>query len=1323
MSPIHTAGRHDSHPSAPSGADGGCSRPSLAQRTLAIPGQLLELIATRRQAEGELSELFAARLRRAEELRSRAIAETEDRRLTETADLEASLGSIRTRAETDFAAESGKIEIDRLTLRKTAELRFRRTKDELDSSFEASKWEIGTIFETAEKGANEWKADHVARLNSQTLDLDELKDAESRILQAFGPLLRPSKPRLLALNAIKLPEGSDPLTSLEQLIEEGFGLHDELVRLKLPRTFQGARILGLIALPLLATGYPAYLVWGPTTGLIGAVLVSFVLGSALITWVVKVSRRQISSMEEPLEETISRADSLMTLAGPFVKKTHESRVSIASTNRDEDLARNARFYAEKEAQARAAREEKVKEAESIAREKQNEVLRRQEKTLRETVLTEELRRQEIARQRNYDLQSAEEIAARARGLANSQKAADQASLANEWTMGLRNIEAKRESIQTAMDSQLFEWSVAPETSWTPPRALPPAIPLGRFVLQLGEIPGGMPEDEALRAMTPDQIVLPALLDFPERSSVMFEAASEETRRLAVAAMQSVMLRYLTGLPAGKVRFTIMDPVGLGRNFAAFMHLADFSGTLVNDRIWTEPQQIEQRLGELNLHIETVIQNYLRNEFATIEQYNEQAAEVAEPYRILVVADFPTGFSETMAKRLVAIAKSGPRCGVYLILGLDTSQPLPPGITRADLAANAVRVHWKDGRPVLRQVELEPFPLVLDEPPSNEVMTLWLHRVGEEARDANRVEVPFEVIAPRPEDYWTSQSTNSVSIPLGRSGATKLQPLSLGRGTAQHTLIAGRTGSGKSTLLHALITNAALMYHPDQLEMYLIDFKKGVEFKTYATHRLPHARVVAIESEREFGLSVLQRLDQELRTRGDQFRDLGVQDLAGFRELKPELPMPRTLFIVDEFQEFFVEDDKLAQEASLLLDRLVRQGRAFGIHVILGSQTLSGAYSLARSTLGQMAVRIALQCSEADAQLILNEDNAAARLLSRPGEAIYNDANGQSEGNHVFQVVWLPDARREVYLRTLSEMCMEQSIKTRPTIVFEGNVPSDLTKNPSFADLKSRTKGPPQANLGEAVAIKEPTAAIFRAQGVSNLLVLGQNEEMATGLMSAALLGLAAECGDSTRIFVLDGSPEDSPFSGRLESLGASIPLPITFGCTRDSSRMLSDVAAEVERRQASSSDLSPWFLFVHDLSRFRDLRKADDDFGFGRRGEEKILSPAKLLGNILRDGPPVGVHVLAWCDSLNNANRSFDRQALREFEMRVLFQMSPTDSSNVIDSPIANRLGANRALFSSEEEGKLEKFRPYGLPSPELLEDLGRRWRGDRPIADPSLEA
>ena len=220
-------------------------------------------------------------------------------------------------------------------------------------------------------------------------------------------------------------------------------------------------------------------------------------------------------------------------------------------------------------------------------------------------------------------------------------------------------------------------------------------------------------------------------------------------------------------------------------------------------------------------------------------------------------------------------------------------------------------------------------------------------------------------------------------------------------------------------------------------------------------------MIAIESEREFGLSVLERLDAELRRRGDLFRAAGVQDLPDFRKARPGERMPRVLLVIDEFQELFVEDDKLAQDSALLLDRLVRQGRAFGIHVLLGSQTLSGAYSLARSTMGQMAVRVALQCSEADAHLILSDErNEAARFLSRPGEAIYNDQNGLLAGNHPFQVVWLPESKRIEYLRQIEAKSSEPG-RPRPrpadreTIVFEGDQPADPADNLQLREVLER----------------------------------------------------------------------------------------------------------------------------------------------------------------------------------------------------------------------------------------------------------------------------
>ena len=49
--------------------------------------------------------------------------------------------------------------------------------------------------------------------------------------------------------------------------------------------------------------------------------------------------------------------------------------------------------------------------------------------------------------------------------------------------------------------------------------------------------------------------------------------------------------------------------------------------------------------------------------------------------------------------------------------------------------------------------------------------------------------------------------------------------------------------------------------------------------------------------------------------------------------------------------------------------------------------------------------------------------------------------------------------------------------------------------------------------------------------------------------------------------------------------------------------------------------------------------------------------------------------------------------------MRVVFQMSAADSTQLVDTPLASKLGVRRAYYHNEEEGVLEKFRPYALPA------------------------
>jgi len=886
------------------------------------------------------------------------------------------------------------------------------------------------------------------------------------------------------------------------------------------------------------------------------------------------------------------------------------------------------------------------------------------------------------------------------------------ALEAEWKSKVEPLYATIESARTGAEKLFPPWEAGGWGAWKPPERFGAAARFGQLDVDVEKLCEARPK--GLELPGPARFAVPLCLAYPEQGSILFETGNTGHDE-AIGALNQVMLRLLSVTPAGRLNFTILDPVGLGQSFSGVMHLADYEEAIINSRIWTQATQIEQKLADLNEHMEKVIQMYLRNEYQTIAEYNEQAGVIAEKHYFLVVADFPAGFTDTAAKRLLSIAASGARCGVYTLIHWDQRQPLPAEFIPDELRKSSVCISHKGNRFIFTGRPLPGAELSLDAPPAAEQATEFIHRVGQCSRDSSRVEVPFEHVAPPETELWTEETTSELRVPIGRTGATKLQYLAIGKGTRQHGLIAGKTGSGKSTLFHVIITNLALWCSPEQVEFYLVDFKKGVEFKCYGSKRLPHARVVAIESDREFGLSVLQRVDDELKRRGDLFRQLGVQDIAGYKRAGGKEAIPRTLLLVDEFQEFFVEDDKVSQTASLLLDRIVRQGRAFGIHVLLGSQTLGGAYTVARTTLGQMVIRIALQCNEADAYLIMDDTNPAPRLLSRPGEGIYNDMAGALEGNSPFQAVWLPDQVRDAYLEKVRQRA-DQNGKAYPgPIVFEGNAPADVRENSLLQGLLEAPEvKPPAAGrmwLGAPNSIKGPTEAVFHRQSGNNLLVVGQRDETTVAIMGLGLLSLAAQYPvGAARIIFCDATPPGTSQREYLEKVIRSIPHTITLAKPGDLPAIMKELGEEMKKRleDLNAEGAPPVFLVVHDLQRFSRLRY-EEDYGFssGEAGAE--VNPAAVFNQLICEGTRLGFHVIATCDTYNNVSRFLSRKALSEFEMRVLFQMSVNDSASLIDSPKAGMLGMHRALFYNSQEGYLETFRPYALPPGEWVEEAGRK--------------
>ncbi len=879
-------------------------------------------------------------------------------------------------------------------------------------------------------------------------------------------------------------------------------------------------------------------------------------------------------------------------------------------------------------------------------------------------------------------------------------AGQRSALIQEWGTEILPQE-KKISEESARLTQEPEWLKISPAEWVAPAELNETLPIGAVRYSLESAEAALREDSQLSLATDTNFDVPLRLKFPECGSLLIETKNSG-REEAINALNYMVLGLLAGSPPGRLSFSLFDPVGLGESFAGLMHLADYEEILINTRIRTQSEQIERRLCELCDHMEKVIQMYLRNEYDTISEYNEAAGTIAERYHFIVIADFPKQFTDEAARRLQSIASAGARCGVFMLIHCDERAELPSGFSMEDLRNSCLCV--KAGRDgfSLRDAPVPGLQLSFFQPPANEQLIEWVHKIGEANRDSNRIEVPFEHIAPGDEDFWSSETHKELRVPIGRTGATKLQYLAMGKGTCQHALIAGKTGSGKSTLFHVMITNLALWCDPDQVEFYLIDFKKGVEFKCYADHNLPHARVIAIESDREFGLSVLQRLDEELKARGEKFREMGVQDVAGYVKAGGKDPVPRTLLMIDEFQEFFVEDDQISQQAAVLMDRIVRQGRAFGVHAILGSQTLGGAFTLARATLGQMVIRIALQCNEADAYLIMDDTNPAPRMLTRPGEGIYNDSAGAIEANSPFQVVWMTDEGRDAYLSKVEEMAKARGLDDKPQVVFEGNAPAHVGDDKVVSALlgEGAQSGTPRLFIGAPNAIKGPTEIPFERQSGSNLMIVGQREDAVEAMTAVGIRLLASQMGERCRIVLIDGQVSDPNSQSWLKEVMPHLEGRVEVPASHEMGDTLNSLAAEMKAKGeggAPAGDITT-FVFILGLQRYKKLRY-EEDFSFSLEEGEGDAKPSDSLNDLICEGAALGYHFIVSLDTYNNVNRCISRKALAEFEKKVLFQMSAADSASLIDSGKASDLGMNRAVYYNEPTGVVEMFRPYAQPS------------------------
>jgi hypothetical protein len=864
---------------------------------------------------------------------------------------------------------------------------------------------------------------------------------------------------------------------------------------------------------------------------------------------------------------------------------------------------------------------------------------------------------------------------------------------------------------TAIHASTAVWSGDDETDsvWSrfaPPRAglgIPKLTRVGEFSRQIALREGG----QGLR------VTFPALVPIIGRGGLILLAEGKQLDE-AESALQSIAVRLIAALPPGLMRLTLVDHLGVGNSFSL---LTPFHEVIRGPMVWHDPRQITSALDALIEQMAMVTQKYLKTRYTDIETYNEDQGVVEEPYRVLAIANFPAGFDANTAKQVISIAQNGPRSGMYVVASIDRKAPLPHGFDLTALTRFCTVLEgtmkadfaWRPNTHGLSDAVggwigevLGSGRVTLDGPPSKKIVENIAAVTELLAADKQSVKVSFDRFVPA--ELWTTATAegsvpnttkDGISVPIGRRGSeNQLFELSRGADAVHHALIGGRTGSGKSVLIKGLITSLCMHYSPEELELYLIDFKGGVEFRVFS--ELRHARVVAIDSEREFGLSVLEGLLAEKSERETKFKKAKANNISEYRKNGEKLP--RILLIVDEFQVFFESADRVGTRARGALGDLAKLGRGFGIHVILASQSISASVGgeLEAATLNQFGMRIALSMSESDSRRILSKDNDSAKYLTRAGEAIFNAKNGLVEGNVKFQVAHMDDAEVGEHLRTINDRAIREHRGRRPR-VFEGNRTASVSDNPTLVRaIREGTRAAQRyvpAYLGEPAQISEEhTFFRMRRQSGDNLLMLGQHEEtLFSAFLTAVTSWAVCQPAHTARVFIFNLANVDDPLFEQF-SFFARLPQHVRVARNRDVAAILEETAGMLEQRVARSADTATESPVENVLLAFYGFQRARD---LVREGMT-VKPVTKKLARLLHDGPEHGIASILAADTYGNVMRILEPKELSDFSGRVA--VTGSDCGRILGEhattfKLREHYGV---LYELDAPDVLRKFRTYG---------------------------
>ncbi len=502
--------------------------------------------------------------------------------------------------------------------------------------------------------------------------------------------------------------------------------------------------------------------------------------------------------------------------------------------------------------------------------------------------------------------------------------------------------------------------------------------------------------------------LPWVMPFLGHQNVFIESAGDDCQTLGL----QFAIQALKQTAPGQLGVTVINPE-LRPEFSSLSSLSDF-------RMLTKTQEIQSELAKL---AEEIIQNdaLLQGRYPSLVALRKAARQPVGHLRLVVIQGLPREITESYTSNLLTVVKGAPRTGTAIVfLNSNARTKAHPIIESLKGLNNFFVLAQKGGSWYSRNTQFENLQFSFPILPGRE-LAAWIKELQEEAKKTTAITIPFTEIEDV-NNMWAESSVSNLTFHLGKSGLDVVS-VCLGDSVTQHhnILISGAAGKGKSNLIEVMIHSLCSRYSPDELELYLLDFKDGLTFKPYSatdsSSWLPHARMLGLESDRDVGLAVLKDLETERRRRAVLFGNSsdGVHDYESYRKVHPSVILPRIVLVIDEYQKLFDINDEISEEAAFVLENLVRQGRACAIHIILASQSITGAAGLMGKDdriYAQFPVRIALQNTLAESFQLFGIGNDAAAQLRVRGEAVINENYGAVDSNRKFTVAYAaPDVMR------------------------------------------------------------------------------------------------------------------------------------------------------------------------------------------------------------------------------------------------------------------------------------------------------------------------